>query len=540
MGSMAFSFRLGLRAAAVAVTGLAFAAAARADVAAPRITTDGSVDTHDAASIVADVCRPGMSDEQKAIAIYEFVRRVLFHYEQRAEKNDAGYDLDAIRLINTYGYSFCTQQMLVLVTLWRQAGIDSQFWGVPGHSTAQASYGGKEHWFDPLIGGFAFSPKDKTVASLQEIAADPTVLTRAAAEGRASPTFMPCGDVLAADAIRLTTSAEYARACAALKDDVTYMATHAGAGQPMGGPRPSLFEPDWTLRPGEKVTFLWDCIDGEFNIKADPIVKELPPNHFCGVVADQKDKANWRFWKPYPKEINGVTTCRYFANGRQSFAPRFTNEYHKRGFEANSYGWFGFGGNAAPHLRPKQAGTPAGIVYKMSTPFVYTSAEVTAEFHRATADDVSRLFVSIDAGATWNKIWDAADAPGTRGPGKVEARASLKDLVRGQRDFWVRAESATGGDLARAGLHAIGVDAVFQHNMFARPFLVPGRNEVTVRTANPETLAHDAFSVTWAWQEAGRERQDARRITQSPTNYAIEVGGTEMPRMLRLEMAVAP
>jgi hypothetical protein len=84
------------------------------------------------------------------------------------------------------------------------------------------------------------------------------------------------------------------------------------------------------------------------------------------------------------------------------------------------------------------------------------------------------------------------------------------------------------------------LDAIFQHNMFARPFLAAGKNTVTVRTANPETLDHDKFFVTYVWQEAGQEKRDSRRITESPTTYGLEVGGQEMPRMVRLEMSVMP
>ena len=341
-----------------------------ADVIGPRVTTDQSVDTHDAASIVADVCKPGMTTEQKAIALYEYTRRVMFHYEQRGEKNDQVYDLDAIRLLNTYGYSFCTQQMLVMTTLWNAAGVDGKYWSVPGHSTAQAFYDGKLHWFDPLIGGYAISPKTKSVAGLDEIAADMTVLTKAAEDGRASPTFMPCGKVLIDDAIRLCPGPNPEKTYAEWKDDMNFMANVAVKAKSMGGPRKSLYKADNVLRPGEKVVFLWDCIDGEFNVKSDAIVKELPPNHFCGVAADEKDKVNYKYWRPYAKEINGVNTCRYYANGRQSFSPAFTMEYFKRGFESNNFAWFGFGGSPAPHMRSTKAGRFANIIYKMSTPFV--------------------------------------------------------------------------------------------------------------------------------------------------------------------------
>ena len=517
------------------------AAGAAGDVIAPRVSTDQSVDTHSLESIVADICTPKMTEEQKAIACYEYVRRVMFHYEQRGEKQDQVYDLDALRLINTYGYSFCTQQMLVLVHLWRTAGVKGAYWSVPGHSTAQAFYGGKTHWFDPLIGAYVYSPKDKTVASLKEIADYPAVLTRAKAEGRACPTFVPCGKVLALDAARLTTNPDYAKFCADLGDDVGYMAANAKKARKRGGPRQSLYHADLRLRHGETVTFLWDNLPGEFNVKRDAIKKELPPNHFCGVAADKKDTLHYTYWKPYAKTINGVETCRYYANGVHQFAPKFRLEAFKPGAESNNFAWFGWKG--APALRPKSAGRSANIVYKMSTPHVYTNATLTATFHRAAKDDVSRLYVSSDA-VKWQVVWDAVEG-GKAGAGVVKAVAELKRQVHGTRAFWVRAECRTKAKVAKdaqqtAGLDAIGVRAVFQHNMFARPHLGPGKNTVTVRTANPGRLRSDNFSVTYVWQEGGKEKQDRRRVTTSPMSYAIDVAGRTMPRMVRLELSVAP
>jgi len=472
-----------------------------------------------------------MSDEEKAIALYEFTRRVMFHYVERSERLDPLYDLDALRLINTYGYSFCTQQMIVLVALWQTAGIDSKIWGMPGHGTAQAFYGGKHHWFDPLIGAYVRSPKDGSVASLQEIAADETVLTEAVREGRASPTFVPCGRAFYEDAARLKPEmTDYIKECDELGDDIGFIAARAKDAESKWDPREVLYQPDWALRVGEKVVFLWDSLKGEHNCVGVP-ADQLPPHHFCGIEAEKKDAVNYKHWQPYAKVINGVKTCRYHANGLHVYAPKFRDEFFKRGFEANSFEWLGWK-RGKPKLRLKKRRQRASLVYKMSTPHVYTSATVVAEFQRAARDDLSRLHFSRDGGATWKKVWDG------KGRGKVKATVELKDHVRGMRDFWVRAECKTSGEPEKAGLDALKIKAVFQHNMFARPFLASGRNQVTVRLANPDVLRRVNFDVTYVWKEGKATRKHTQRIIQSPTSYNIRVGGREMPRMLRLEMKV--
>ena len=503
------------------------------DVIAPRVTTDRSVDTHSLGSIVADVCRARMSDEEKAIALYEYTRRVMFHYRQRSERLDEHFDLDPLRLINTYGYSFCSQQMMGLVALWQAAGIESKVWGMPGHGTAQAFYGGRQHWFDPLIGAYVRSRKDGAVASLADIAEDPTVLTQAAAEGRAAPTFLTCGRVFHDDVARLVPSmADYIAECDRLGDDMGFIAARAGQSKPAWNPRQPLYKPDWSLRVGERVVFLWDSLDGEHNcIGVNP--EHLPPHHWCGVEVDSRDKLNYPYWEPYAKTINGVCTCRYHANGLQVFAPKFRDEWFKRGFEANSFEWHRWK-RGMPKLRLSKRGRAADLVYKMSTPHVYTSASLAAEFRRAARDDASRLYVSRDGGARWTKVWDAA----ARRPGRVKARVELRDHVRGMRVFWVRAQCRTRGEPDKAGIDSLKIRAVFQHNMFARPYLSPGRNHVTVRVANPEVLPRVKFDVTYAWREGRFARAHTERITGSPTAYTLRVGGKAMPRMLRLELKV--
>jgi len=514
-------------------------------VAAPRVTTDGSVDCHCLKSIVADVCTPAMSDQERAVALFGFVRRMMFHYPQRSERLAPKDDLDTLRLLNTYGHSLCSQQALVLVDLWRAAGIKSICWSVPGHCTAQAWYDGAEHWFDPLIGTYVFRRDGKTIASLKDIAGDPELLTKAAEEGRASPAFVPCHSVLRDDAARYAKDKPgYVKECADLKDDVTFMARRATKAKKCWGPNPQLYEPDLSLRRGETVTFLWSNLPGEFNCKTTPRgapyrqymlpEEELPPHHFCGVTAERKDAANFPYWRPYAKEVKGVRTGRYYANGTHVYWPSFAREPSRGDFEGNTFVWAGEA-KGHPPLRVSKAGESATLVCRLRTPHVYTSAMVAADFARARRDDLSRIFVSRDGQKTWQKVYTA----GRSAAGKLAATVDLRDEVVGMRDLWFRLESRTAGDPAKAGLYGVKIETVFQHNMFARPYLCSGANRVSVRVANPAELGNCALTVSYAWKEGRRKVTHAERITRSPHAYTIDVAGEQMPRMMSLELAVA-
>ena len=51
-----------------------------AEVVNPHVVTDRSVDTSSVQAMVASLIRPTMTDRGRALAIYHYVRRTLFHY----------------------------------------------------------------------------------------------------------------------------------------------------------------------------------------------------------------------------------------------------------------------------------------------------------------------------------------------------------------------------------------------------------------------------------------------------------------------------
>jgi hypothetical protein len=89
-------------------------------------------------------------------------------------------------------------------------------------------------------------------------------------------------------------------------------------------------------------------------------------------------------------------------------------------------------------------------------------------------------------------------------------------------------------------------EGVVEHNRSAQPYLVQGKNQVTVSSGKP-------VSVTYAWQEATapdpakRSRYETQGVTYGAAKTAtheggvspwtIEVGGNTPPKMLYLEIA---
>ena len=527
---------------------------AQAQVVSPRVTTDASVDCHTLESIAADVCKGSKTDQEKAIALFNFTRRMMYHYPQRTDP----LHCDVLTMINTYGYSFCSQQAMVLVTLWEAAGIRGELLGVPGHCTAQAHYDGAKHWFDPLIGAYVFKRDGKTVASIEEIAADPTLLTDAVTEGRAGSGFVTCKTVLRDDAARFCKhNPQYIDECASHVDDVRFMANLASKAHAVSwwhGPERSLYKPDIKLRRGEKVTYLWNNLPGQYNAasykpgeppRANVVpVAELPPHHFCGAAAEMLDEVNYKYFRPYTKTVNGVQTGRYQANGNHVYAQSFAREPREGDFETNTFKWAP-AIDGLPALRAAAKGEAAALACRMTTPYVYTSATVRAVFVRATGADVNRIRLS-------KRVWDNRtrrmvtrreeiwQSPPDSPAGDCRANVKLTDQIVNNRDVVIEFECATQGRPDEAGLDSFEIDAVFQHNMCARPYLDAGSNRVTVRTASPGQLELNHLTLTYAWATAtGPVQTNRRRITTSPTTYNIDVAGRQMPKMVSMELAVS-
>jgi len=53
-------------------------------------------------------------------------------------------------------------------------------------------------------------------------------------------------------------------------------------------------------------------------------------------------------------------------------------------------------------------------------------------------------------------------------------------------------------------------------------------------------LKHNGLTVTYAWEEQGREKTFQKKVDKVPFEATVEVGGEAMPRMKSVTVAVAP
>jgi hypothetical protein len=154
-------------------------------------TTERAIDRLDIAHMGESIRERHDTDEERAIAVWRYMRRTMYHYPMRNENHADQFD--AAKLVNVYGYSYCTQQGIAAAAIAKAAGLKSRGIGVPGHGMYEIYYDGGWHAFCTTAGFFVRTrAKDRHIASMEEMKADPTLVMKARGERRVSEPFLPC------------------------------------------------------------------------------------------------------------------------------------------------------------------------------------------------------------------------------------------------------------------------------------------------------------------------------------------------------------
>ena len=119
-----------------------------------KIVNERAPDCSSLESMVETVTRGCRTDDEKAIAIYNFCRYVCYHHASPREP----CGISALKLINVYGWSLCGGQHSVLAALWENAGFNWRYRGWRGHTTVEAFYGGRWHYFDTFLKFYTWAP----------------------------------------------------------------------------------------------------------------------------------------------------------------------------------------------------------------------------------------------------------------------------------------------------------------------------------------------------------------------------------------------
>jgi hypothetical protein len=112
----------------------------------------------------------GMTDEQKALAVWKSTVMFFFQDPPPLEFLHEACVHDPIKTFNVYGYGMCCCASSSIEALARYVGLDARGWAINGHSVPEVFFDGSWHMFDASLVNY-FPRPDGKAASVAEIVA---------------------------------------------------------------------------------------------------------------------------------------------------------------------------------------------------------------------------------------------------------------------------------------------------------------------------------------------------------------------------------
>jgi len=444
---------------------------ARAMVRQIKVTADKAPDCSSLKSIVESVTRGCRTNDERSIAIYNFVR--MTHYHRDYPREEGG--IAALKLINCYGWSLCGGLHTVQAALWRELGWPWRYigWRSPGHTTVEAQYDGRWHYLDVFLKFYVWkaaadAPGGRTIASQADIRAVPALVTEGltydtarkvcyhadcrpvSADGSTNwraPAFLVCGDDMEGvlKGVNNSRDAGSPTAWNAIKFDEDGYST------------------DVNLAPGYSLTLTWDAIEGAHWWSG----RTEAPYHGC----TDKDYRNCPALGPVlePYAPSGGRR-RSFANGRLIFAPELKSDAFLTTLASKQNVKLQDG-----KIVPADPAKPASITVVLSSPYVMTQA-------RGRVAGADKVEVSVDGGKTFKPV----------------SIDDFSQAVAGKYACLARLTFASA-------LQSLELEAVVQCNRCALPYLSPGSNAITVSALDPRELGDSRLVVTYAYRPGWRD-----------------------------------
>ena len=436
-----------------------------------RVLPDKAPDCTSLKSIVETVTRGCKTNDEKAIAIYNFMR--LTHYHRAYPSEPGG--IPVLKEINCYGWSLCGGLHAEQSALWREMGWNWRFVGWPGHTTVEAYYDGRWHYLDVFLKFYAWmpdpnSPTGRTIAGEDDLASNPQdLLLDAFVEDPARKVFYEKGNEFALFGDKANWQAPAFLVCG---DDLPGIA-QALRQKNRVGPEPGWggmlhatgnYSADVNLAPGFTLTNTWDKSEGAWYWAGS----QIAPCHTCGDKEIRNSPEKGPIAEPY---LSPDWNCESYANGQLTFQPDLSSPACLKSFAAVENVTIRDG-----TLVAVDQAKPARVTIALKSPYILTQAQGTAEGTVSSE-------VSLDHGKSWNAI-------------------ELKDFgaaVGGQVEALIRIT-------LKGPLKRLSIQATVQNNPFALPYLSPGKNTVAVNAVDPVALGDNKLVVTYAYRVGSRRK----------------------------------
>lgn len=454
--------------------------------------------------------KPGMTPEQKAMAVWESAVKFRHHdlpdaKEYVGNKPEPQKVYDAIRLFNVYGYCTGNVAQHAFLQLARAAGLEARHlsifrWGVP-----EVRYNNSWHMYD--VGMINYFPKDDgTIASVDEIVA--------AVKGwhEKNPGYHDKADLLKACMKDPGMKAGPALLlnCPTLQADGSYPLNYFGWYSTMlvydVEKRPFVYEERYRqgyelnnrLRRGEKLTFNWSNRGLHVGMLDEP--RKDPET--LNVAVGSKQLRYTPKWGDLANSRIGNGTLEYAPPLEDVAQTALTFENLKP---------------SAGVLAIADAGKPGVLVLEMPCSYVY----LTGQLDLTTSGPVA-VEISTDDGAHWQELQTIESAG--------QHAMDLQKFILRRYSYRLKLTLAQ----PQAQITALKLFHDFQHSQRALPALAAGEN--ALKFSADQSVAACPVQVTYRWEEQGREKQDLHLARAAVETYKIVCAQKPTMKSLTLEL----
>ena len=189
-------------------------------------------------------------------------------------------------------------------------------------------------------------------------------------------------------------------------------------------------------------------------------------------------------------------------------------------------------GNGIIHWVPELEAYP-DLIFKVKSPYIISHAIVSARFSELASGIPAAMFISVDSGMTWSLLWETEDAKDFDLRGFEIVNGGFSPF--GRYEYFLKiqfqsdqkkTDSVNGHNEAlneNDFLESIEIKTITQHNIFALPQLLPGKNKISVNGDIPNDAA---LQLTWRWEDLlGKNREHVSLIAGAPYQFDIVVAG---------------
>ena len=521
-------------------------AAAVETIDTPKVLPDRAVDTSSLEGIIKGVVRPGMKQQAKLLALYDFYRRMVYHNRYMGSDRRS-----VLRVINSYGHQLCGSQAAAFGVLCRKAGFHTRVAhvrakGYGGHTVIEVEYGGAWHVVDTMTAFYVLNRKGR-IAGLAELKADPTLVRDAVKERRAPGEYCLCTREIEPEQKGIEKLLKHDRPWSILRwgegrtlPDFWQKAVLSYRTQDgLYGGHVSAGELDIALKPNEEYVRLWDNIGLWLK---QPSFAAIPPYHTCGHI-DELDTPNFKYFEPYKKTgfKYAKYVYRYHGNGWLEWKP----DGKKGEVKAAALRVVGLRHDPNTGLFTtagmRTAAAPRLIV-PVKSPYAVVRIEIDLRLEQAAGASTSVLIGGVQMRGDrrqvrYKEVWKKSGK--ASGVQKIVVDCTNDRTPKYLYDVKVvPTGKAVSFNLAR-------VKTVLQLNPASLPSLYPGRNTITVSARTAGDLKANKLLVTYEWADGAgwkTDRTDTQTVAALPHRYQLttDVPKDKMPRMKRLVMKVVP